>query len=158
MGVPSSTVRLTVHSRSCDFCTASGSSARALSPCSPSGNLIRKVTTISVRWLPASSRTLFASTAISNESGSARRDVKRSTSAAVQPPIPARSRSTGVKSVPPPEPMVIWPPRSFVMRYLVLSMRSSRMPRWTESVVMLVTLPQARSYTAHLGIGCPVPE
>src|SRR5256885_1004949 len=89
MGVPSSTVRLTVHSRSCDFCTASGSSARALSPCSPSGNLIRKVTTMSVRWLPASSRTLFASTAISNMSGSARRDVRTSTSAAVQPPIPA---------------------------------------------------------------------
>ena len=48
-GVPISTVRDTVHSRSCDFFTASGSSARALSPCSPSGNLIRKVTTMSVR-------------------------------------------------------------------------------------------------------------
>ena len=102
MGVPSSTVRDTVHSRSCDFRTASGSSSLALSPSSPSGNLIRKVTTMSVRRLPASSRTLSASTRISNFSGSARRDVRMSTSTAVQPPIAVSSRSTAVKSVPSP--------------------------------------------------------
>ena len=83
MGVPSSTVRDTVHSRSCDFRTASGSSALALSPCSPPGNLIRKVTMMSVRRLPPSSRTLSASTTISNFSGSARREVRMSTSTAV---------------------------------------------------------------------------
>ena len=102
MGVPSSTVRDTVHSRSCDFRTASGSNSLALSPSSPSGNLIRKVTTMSVRRLPASSRTLSALTRISNLSGSARRDVRMSTSTAAQAPIAVSSRSTAVKSVPAP--------------------------------------------------------
>jgi hypothetical protein len=46
-GVPSSTVRLTVQSCSWDRFTASGSSARALSPSSPSGKAIRNVTTMS---------------------------------------------------------------------------------------------------------------
>jgi len=41
IGVGSSTVRPTVHSRSCDCRTASGRTARALSPASPAGNLTR---------------------------------------------------------------------------------------------------------------------
>src|SRR4029077_17458308 len=143
IGVPSSTVRVTVHSRSCDFRTASGSSALALSPSSPSGNRVRKVTSMSVRRLPASSRTLSASTRISNFSGSARRDVRMSISTAVQPPIAVSRRSTGVKSVPSPLPILIWPPRSLVTTYLLFSMRSSRTPRCAESVVMPATLALA---------------
>jgi len=125
-GVPSSTVRLTEHSRSCDLRTASGRMARALSPASPSGNLTRNVTTRSVRWLPSPSRTFSPSTVTSNESGSARREVRMSTSTAVQPPIAASSRSTGVNSVPCPVPMVIWPPRSLCTVYRLFSMRSIR--------------------------------
>ena len=42
IGVGSSTVRPTVHRRSCDFRTASGSTARALSThASPAGNVTR---------------------------------------------------------------------------------------------------------------------
>ncbi len=44
IGVASSTVRPTVHRRSCDRRTASGSTARASSPAAPAGNVIRYVT------------------------------------------------------------------------------------------------------------------
>ena len=46
-GVPSSTVLLTVHSESCERRTAPGSSSRAASPPSPSGNRTRNVTSMS---------------------------------------------------------------------------------------------------------------
>src|SRR5579875_58344 len=136
-GVPGSTVRLTVHSRSCDRRTAPGSSARAASPCSPSGNLTWKVTTIPARWLPASSRTFSAPTRTSNAPGSARREVRMSTSGAVQPPIPASSRSTGVKSVPMP----IVPPRPLLAAYLLFPIRSSLAARRAAVSLMLATLP-----------------
>src|SRR5690349_14067565 len=79
----------------------------------------------------------------SNFSGSARRDVRMSTSTAVQPPIAVSSRSTAVKSVPVPVPILIWPPRSLVTTYVLFSMRSSRTPRCAESVVMSATLALA---------------
>ncbi len=47
--MPSSMVRLTVQSWSCDRRTASGSTARAASPPSPGGNTTRKVTSIPAR-------------------------------------------------------------------------------------------------------------
>src|ERR1700683_2753777 len=58
------------------------------------------------------------------------------TSTAVQPPIAASSNSPGVKSVPSPVPMLICPPRSLLAVYRLFSVRSSRTPRWAESVVM----------------------
>src|SRR6516162_5075461 len=151
MGMPSSTVRVTVHSRSCDFFTASGRIALAASPASPSGNETRNVTSRSVRWLPPSSRTFSASTRTSNTSGSARREVRRSTSIDVQPPIAASSNSTGVKSVPAPAPTVIWPPWSLLAMYLLGPMRSMRTPRRAESVVMAPTLPYAAAVVSLSG-------
>src|SRR6266568_2425615 len=112
IGVPTSMVRPTVQSLSCDLRTTSGSTARASPPAAVSGNAIRNVTTISARRLPASSRTFSASTLTSKESGSARREVRMSTSMDVQPPIAASSSSVGVKSGPSPVPKKISRPRS----------------------------------------------
>src|ERR1017187_3291867 len=61
----------------------------------------------------------------SNVSGSERREVRMSTSTAVQPPIAASSSSTGVKSAPSPVPMLSWPPRSLLAVYLLFPIRSS---------------------------------
>jgi hypothetical protein len=66
---------------------------------------------MSVSLFPSSSRTLFASTLTSNESGSARRDVTASTSMAVHPPIAASSSSVGLKSTSSPVPVTSRPPR-----------------------------------------------
>ena len=46
-----------------------------------------------------------------------------STSIAVHPPIAASSSSTGEKSVSPPVPIEIVPPRSFVIVYLPAASR-----------------------------------
>ncbi len=108
---------------------------------------MRNVTCRSVRWLPAVSRAFSAATTISNESGSARREVSRSTSTAVQPPIETSSSSTGVKSVPSPVPMLIFPPRSLIAVYLLFSMRSSRTLRCAESVIRS-TLPHTAARAA----------
>ena len=111
IGVPSSTVRPTVHSWSCERCTACGSTSRAASPAAPSANVTWNVTSMSVRWLPSSSRTLSAPSSTWNEAGSARRDVRMSTSIAVHPPIAASSNSVGVKSASSPLPNDTVPPR-----------------------------------------------
>jgi len=114
IGVPSSTVRLTVQRRSCEIFSASGRSARALSPSSPSGNLRVKVTAMSASRLACcSSLTLVPATETRNESGSARREVSTSTSIAVQAPMAVSSSSTGVKVSSLPLPTLIVPPRSF---------------------------------------------
>src|SRR5580704_6485934 len=142
--MPSSMVRLTVQSWSCDRRTASGSTARAASPPSPGGNTTRKVTSMAARWLPPESRTLSAPTSTPNASGSARREVRMSTSIAVHPPSAARSSSEGVKSASSPVPMAIRPPRSLraVNRPAVtLSMDT---PRCAGSVAMPSTLPDVR--------------
>jgi hypothetical protein len=104
MGVPVSTVRPTVHSRSCDFLTTSGKMARAWSPSTPPGNAIRKVTTMPASRLPAASPTLSASARTWKPSGSARREARMSTSIAVHPAIAASSSSVGVKSASLPVP------------------------------------------------------
>ena len=83
-----------------------GRIALASSPCGPAGNATRNVTTMSVSRLPSASLISSASTATSNASGSARREVRMSMSIAVQPPT-AASSSVGVNSVPPPVPNVI---------------------------------------------------
>ena len=59
-GLPSWTVRLTVHNRSSDRRTASGRTALAASPPAPSGNATRKVSAMSVNRLPPASRILCA--------------------------------------------------------------------------------------------------
>src|ERR1700722_1383030 len=115
IGVPSSTVRLTVQRRSWEIFTASGSSSRALSPSAPSGNLRVKVTAMSVsRLARCSSLILVPATVTRNESGSARREVSTSTSIAVQAPMAVSSSSTGVKVSSLPLPTLIVPPRSLL--------------------------------------------
>ena len=61
-----------------------------------------------------------------------------STSIAVQPPIPASSRSTGAKWCPRPYHADV-AARSLVITYLLFSMRWSRTLRCAGSVVMLAT-------------------
>src|SRR5262245_12409712 len=136
IGVPSSTVLPTVHHRSCDLRTASGSSARALSPASPLGKASSNVTSMPVSRLPVSSRTLVASTRTSNASGSARRDVTVSTSIAVHAPIAPRSSSVGLKSLSPPTPTVIFPPRILLMANLPGVVRSMVTLRCADAVLM----------------------
>src|SRR5580693_131098 len=115
----------------------SGRTARALSPSSPSGNLTRNVTLMSVSRLPLSSLIFSAPAVTSKDSGSARRDVTMSTSTAVQPAIAASSSSTGVKSVSAvdPVPIVMCPPRTFVTVYLLFSMRSMLTWRCVSSAI-----------------------
>ena len=68
--------------------------------------------------LPSRSRTFSAPTSMVNSAGSARRDVRMSTSMAVHAPIAASSSSTGVNSPSDPVPTEIVPPVSFVTVYL----------------------------------------
>ena len=72
-----------------------------------------------------------------NSVGSARRDVRMSTSIAVQAPIAASSSSTGVNSPSDPVPTEIVPPVSFVTVYLpgpVRAMLTCRCPSCAISV------------------------
>src|SRR5690606_17066012 len=103
-GVPVSTVRLTVHRRSWEVLTARGRTVRARSAPSPSGKVTVKATVRSVMRLPRWSLILSPDTVTVNVSGSLRRPVAASTSAAVQPPIAASRSSTGVKAVSGPSP------------------------------------------------------
>ena len=68
-------MRPTVHSWSCER-TACGRTSRAASPLAPSANVTWNVTSMSVRWLPPSSRTLPAPSSTWNEVafGAARRE------------------------------------------------------------------------------------
>lgn len=95
-GVGSMTVRLTVHSFSCESETSRGTSAAAAAPDSVSGKEIRKVTSTSDRWLPRLSETLTPLQSTTKDSGSLRRVVTSSTSTLVQPAIAASNNSTGV--------------------------------------------------------------
>ena len=74
--------------------------------------------------LPRWSRTFSAPTSMVNSVGSARRDVRRSTSIAVHAPIAASSSSTGVNSPSDPVPTEIVPPVSFVTVYLPAAVRA----------------------------------
>ena len=106
----STTVRPTVHSRSCDphdFSQhAPGLIARlAVRKRDPVGHLdVGQV-------IPALVADLSASTTIWNASGSARREVRMSISIAVHPPIAISSSSVGVKS-PRPRSRTVRPPRA----------------------------------------------
>jgi hypothetical protein len=79
----------------------------------------------------------------SGEHGSARREVRMSTSVEVQPPMAASSSSTGVKSASL-VPMSIRPPRSLLTVNLLAATRSMDTVRCAESVAMPSTLPDRR--------------
>src|SRR6185436_4588099 len=79
-GVPSSTVRVTVQSRSCDLRIAISNTSAAARPPSLSGNSTSKSTSISVRWLPCSSLVLWAEQLTLKRLGSDRLTVMASTS------------------------------------------------------------------------------
>ena len=73
--------------------------------------------------------------------GSARREVRTSTSTAVHVPIAVSSSSTGVKSRPSPVATVTWPPRALVAVCVLFATRSMLTRRCVSSVVMVHTLP-----------------
>src|SRR4051812_17279495 len=136
MGVPTSTVRLTVQSRSWDCCTARGSTSAAARPESSSGNATSNVRVRSVSRLPWPSRILVPVMLASNRVGSARLPVIRSTSIALHPAIAASSSSTGVKaSSPPPAPNSSVPPRAFVAWYRPEPSRVTRTLRCLSSLM-----------------------
>ena len=95
------------------------------------------VTAMSVSRLPSASRIFSAPTSTVNAVGSARRDVRMSTSTAVHAPIAASMSSTGVNSPSDPVPTGIVPPRSFVTVYLPAASRAMLTCRCVSCVILL---------------------
>ncbi len=142
-GAPASIVRDTVQVRSCDACAARGSAWRAASPASPAGNVTSKVTSMSCRRFPTASRTLCASTCTVNASGSLRRAVTASMSAAEHAPIATSSSSTGVNVAPSSPETRSSPPRTLRATNTPGSARSRVIQRWVS--VMPTSCPKPAS-------------
>ena len=90
------------------------------------------------------SRIFSAATSTVNAAGSARRDVRMSTSIDVHAPIAASSSSTGVNSPSDPVPTEIVVPCSFVTVYLPAASRAMLTCRCPSCAISATTLSSIR--------------